>query len=78
VKQSFFSAVKKYVTHLFQKSDGNEIHDMNDMDERMSSIGGGESIDMSRVPARLRQESEVTERLMNFYITYIGGYRLGR
>jgi hypothetical protein len=33
---------------------------------------------MARVPARLRQESETMERLMNFYITYIGGYWIGR
>ncbi len=33
---------------------------------------------MSRIPARLKQESETMERLMNFYITYIGGYRIGR
>lgn len=77
VKQSFFSAVKKYVTHIFQKHDGTD-EDFHDVDEWISSIGGGESIDMARVPARLRQESEITERLMNFYITYIGGYRLGR
>jgi hypothetical protein len=64
---------------VFQKGEPTIHIDENDkVDERMSTIWEGWNIDMNNVPLRLKQESETMERLMNFYITYIGGYRLWR
>ncbi len=73
-KNSYFQALKKYMTHVFQKQDAYDTNDNTNIDELMSSIWDWWSIDMAQIPARLRQESETMERLMNFYITYIGWY----
>jgi hypothetical protein len=78
-RSSYFDAMKKYITHTFQKKEHYEVSTQpEEMDEWMSAIGEWWAIDMSRIPARLKQESETMERLMNFYITYIGWYRIWR
>lgn len=77
-KNSYFWALKKYMTHVFQKQDAYDVNANESIDELMSSIGEWGSIDMAQIPARLRQESETMEKLMNFYITYIWGYWIGR
>lgn len=78
-RSSYFDAMKKYMTHTFQKKEPYEVTNKpEEMDEWMSAIGEWWAIDMSRIPARLKQESETMERLMNFYITYIGWYRIWR
>ncbi len=78
-RTKYFDAMKKYITHVFQKwAPTMQINENEKIDERMSTIGEGWNIDMNNVPLRLKQESEAMERLMNFYITYVGWYRLWR
>ena len=52
-----------------------EIKEIEEMVEKMSR---GESIPNFKVPERLRQESMVMERLLNFYVSFIGGLQIGR
>lgn len=78
IKNAYFHWLKKYITHIFQKKETYDWTDGAEVDEWMSSIGEWGSIDMAKIPARIREESEIMERLMNFYITYIGWYRIGR
>jgi len=43
-----------------------------DLDDLMSSIGEDvESIDSFKVPERIKKESKLMEKILNFYITFI-------
>ncbi|MBP6086449.1 hypothetical protein KA478_04710 [Patescibacteria group bacterium] len=39
IKTSYFDAMKKYMTHMFQKKDAYNPANAEEMDERMSAIG---------------------------------------
>lgn len=78
LKKSYFVALKKYITHTFQKTDSFSLEENKQIDEWLSMISDGGNLDMTQVPERLKQESEMMERLMNFYVTYIGGAWIGR
>lgn len=70
-KNTYFDALKKYITYTFQRQDAFDVQQSKEVDERMSTIGDMWSIDMSQLPERLKKESETMERLMNFYVTYV-------
>lgn len=77
-KNAYFAALKKYITHIFQKQEPFNINQSKGVDERISMIGDWGSLDMSQIPERLKQESDTMERLMNFYVTYVWGSWIGR
>ncbi|MEI7919405.1 MAG: hypothetical protein WCH65_04310 [bacterium] len=50
-----------------------------DLDDLMSSIGENvENIESFKVPERIKKESKMMEKILNFYITLVGGSRLSR
>lgn len=45
----------------------------------MSSIGDDpKNLENVEVPERLKKESQTMERLINFYMTFVGGFWTGR
>jgi len=44
----------------------------------LSAIDNGDDISSFDVPERIKRESKVTERLLNFYITLLGGFTNAR
>ena len=79
-KKSYFLGIKKFLVALFAHTQEDlisedEIKEIEEMVEKMSR---GESIPNFKVPERLRQESMVMERLLNFYVSFIGGLQIGR
>jgi len=45
----------------------------------MSSIGDDrENIDNFKIPERMKKESKIMEKILNFYITLIGGFWISR
>lgn len=49
-----------------------------EIDEFMSSIGDLQNIDMAKIPEKLKKESKFMEKILNFYITFIGGLWIAR
>ncbi len=71
-KKNYFSWIKKFITWKFRKSGNTEVED--ELDELMSSIWEGEEVENVKVPDRLKKESAATEKLINFYLTFIWGF----
>ena len=76
-KKKFFAGVQKYIITLFRDADQEDITD--DLDDLMSSIGEDvENIDSFKIPERIKKESKLMEKILNFYITLIWGLRVSR
>ncbi len=76
-KKKFFAGVQKYIITLFRDADQEDITD--DLDDLMSSIGEDvENIDSFKIPERIKKESKLMEKILNFYITLIGWLRVSR
>ena len=75
-KHWFFAWVQNYIIKLF-RSEGREDL-LEDIDEMLSAIDNGDDISSFDVPERIKRESKVTERLLNFYITLLGGFTNAR
>ncbi len=76
-KKKFFQWVQKYIITLFKDEDQWMIGE--DLDDLMSSIGEDvESIDSFKVPERIKKESKLMEKILNFYITFIWWFRVSR
>ena len=76
-KKNFFSGVQKYIITLFR----NEEHGLpqEDLDDVMSSIGDDiENIEWFAIPERIKKESKLMEKILNFYITFVGGFWISR
>jgi hypothetical protein len=74
-KQSFFSGMRKLMQLKFRNNFGGIDEEIDDF---MSSIGKLEDIDEKIIPERLRQESQMMEKMINFYVTCIGGFWIAR
>lgn len=61
---------------LFRAEGKEEL--LEDIDEMLSAIDNGEDINSFDVPERIKKESRVTERLLNFYVTLLGGFSTAR
>lgn len=75
-KKHFFKGVQKFIMNKFKSSTHYEIDQ--ELDDFISSIGDYESIDEVKIPERIKKESQVTERLINFYLTFLGWFWISR
>jgi len=78
-KKRFFPGVQKYVMNLFRDDDQKFEPEEEDVNEFMSSIWDDiENLESFKVPERLKKESKMMEKILNFYITLIGGFWTAR
>jgi len=76
-KKSFFSWVQKYLITVLRSDNGEETNE--ELDDLMSSIGDDiENLENFKIPERIKKESKIMEKILNFYITLIGGFRISR
>ena len=75
-KHWFFSGIQNYVIKLFRAEGKEDI--LEDMDEMLSAIDNGEELNPFDIPERVKRESRVMERLLNFYVMMIGGMSTAR
>lgn len=76
-KKKFFAGVQKYIITIFKDVDQWEITE--DLDDLMSSIWEDvENIDSFKIPERIKKESKLMEKILNFYITLIWWLRVSR
>ncbi len=77
-KKNFFWGVQKYIVTTFRDHD-KKTPIKEDLDDLMSSIGEDvENIESFKIPERIKKESKMMEKILNFYITLIGGSRVSR
>lgn len=76
LKNNFFQGIKKYTQKILNQH--TSIEEQEEIDDFMSSIGSIDSINTNQIPEKIRKESKLMEKLVNFYITYIGGLRIAR
>ncbi|MFC2696090.1 MAG: hypothetical protein ACFN4U_03515, partial [Candidatus Absconditicoccaceae bacterium] len=75
-KYGFFAGVQNYIIKLLRSEGKEDI--LEDIDEMLSAIDNGDDISNFDVPERIKRESKVTERLLNFYVTLLGGFTTAR
>jgi len=78
IKSRFFSAVQGYFSHyrLQQKTDRKTESEIDDF---LSSIGDlSQEEQMPAIPDALKKQSRMMEKLMNYYVTNVGGYWVAR
>ena len=69
-KKHFFAGVQKYMITIFRDEDKKEMKE--DLDDLMSSIGEDvENIESFKIPERIKKESKMMEKILNFYITLV-------
>ena len=80
LRDNFFSGIQKYIMSKI-RAGGDYDHDIEEeINEFMSTIGDNDitSLKGMDVPEKIKQESQLMERLVNFYITYVWGLRISR
>ncbi|NOZ44514.1 MAG: hypothetical protein GXP45_05260 [bacterium] len=74
--------MKKYVVTIFREEGKIEELDskqMDELDELMSSIGDDtDGLENFKIPERVKKESQMMEKMLNFYVTFLGGFWIGR
>lgn len=76
-KTNYFRGIQKLVANKFKPHPHtNDIEE--ELEEFMSSIGHFSHIENIQIPERIRKESQLMEKLMNFYMTFIGGFWIAR
>lgn len=75
-KYWFFAGIQNYIIKLFRAEGKEEL--LEDIDEMLSAIDNGDDFSSFDVPERIKRESRVTERLLNFYVTLLGGFTTAR
>jgi len=78
-KKNFFWGVQKYMITTFRDEDTSWAPIKEDLDDLMSSIGEDvENTESFKIPERIKKESKMMEKLLNFYITLIWGSWVSR
>ncbi len=79
-KKNYFGALKKYVIRTVKNTPTDDPTGQyeHDIDELLSTIGENPNMDNIKIPQRLKKEAEIMEKMMNFYVTFIGGFRIAR
>lgn len=49
-----------------------------EINQFMSAVGESDSMEGIKVPEKLKKESNIVEKLLNFYVTFLGGIRVSR
>jgi len=75
-KYGFFAGVQNYMVRLLRKDWKDEYYE--DIDEMLSAIDNGDDISNFDIPEKIKKESKVTERLLNFYITLLWWFTTAR
>lgn len=74
-KKNFFNWVQKYIFNIFKSSSSSD----SEIEDFMSSIWEDiDNIESLKIPERIKKESRIMEKILNFYITYVWWLRISR
>lgn len=77
LKKNFFAWVQKYIVTHFKDEDKTYIKE--ELDDLMSSIWDNmENIENFKIPERIKKESKIMEKILNFYVTLVGWMNIAR
>jgi len=72
-KKNFFWGIQKYMVTIFRDEEHKWNPIKEDLDDLMSSIGEDvENLESFKIPERIKKESKMMEKILNFYITLVG------
>jgi len=79
-KKNFFDWVQKYVLNYFRKEESISWKSLSDeIDDMMSDIWSDpDNLKDFKVPERIKKESKIMEKILNFYITLLWWLRIAR
>lgn len=75
-QNNFFAGLKKISHHAFVLNKA--FHEEKEIDEFMSSLESGSLSPKTPVPESIKKESALMERLMNFYMSFVCWFTVGR
>lgn len=76
-KKNFFSGVQKYIITALKKEWLDPFED--DWEESGSRIGDDEeSIENLKIPEKIKKESKIMEKILNFFVTMLWGFWIAR
>lgn len=75
-KEHYFQGIQKLTTHKFRLT--NNYETTQEIDSFISSIEETGWLKGMKVPDKLKQESMMMDRLVHFYVTFLGGMRVAR
>ncbi len=74
-KRKYFKWVKKYIVNKFK----NQTYDIDDeIDEFISQVWDNENPENIKIPERIKKESNMMERFINFYLTFLWWFWISR
>ncbi len=79
-KKNFFKWVQKYIINVFQNEERVLWKTLwDDIDDMMSDIWDDpESMQDLKIPERIKKESKIMEKILNFYITFVWWFWIAR
>jgi len=79
-KKSFFKGVQKYIMDVFQNEEKISWKSLwDEIDDMMSDIWDDpENLKNLKIPERIKKESKIMEKILNFYITLVWWLRIAR
>lgn len=78
-KKWFFDWIQKYIITAFREDDKNWHTVDEEIDDMMSDIGSDpENLKDLKIPERIKKESRIMEKFLNFYLTLIWGFWIAR
>jgi len=79
-KKTFFKWVQKYIMNVFQNEEKVMWKSLwDEIDDMMSDIWDDpENMKDLKIPERIKRESKIMEKILNFYITFIGWFWIAR
>lgn len=78
-KKWYFDGIQKYLVNVFRNDDKNWHSVEDEIDDMMSDIWTDpENIKNLKVPERIKKESKIMEKFLNFYLTLIWGFWIAR
>ncbi len=75
-KEHYFQGIQKLTTHKFRLT--NDYETTQEIDSFISSIEETGGLKGMKMPDKLKQESMMMDRLVHFYVTYLGGLWVAR
>lgn len=75
-KENYFSWLKKLSVYKFKNTNNIDIEE--EMDELISAVGEWEWVENIKIPDRIKKESALMERFINFYVMFIGSFWIAR
>ena len=79
-KKNFFHGVQKYLVNVLQKEWGEENweEEMDELSSRIEEEKKEWNEEDIKIPERIKKESKIMEKILNFFITFLGGFRIAR